>query len=152
MLRGLADAQVKFVVIDGVAGVIHGSPRITNDLDVCYDQAPDNVERLATVLRGWDAYPRGWPEGLPFVLDGRTFRTTPTMTFRTALGDFDVLHRVEPIGDYAAVLATSIAVTAFGMHVPTLDLPWLIQAKRYAGRKKDQEALHELESLLARRT
>lgn len=151
MLRDLTEAQVRFVVIGGVAGVIHGSPRITNDLAVCYDQGDDNVLRLATLLRGWAAYPRGWPEGLPFVLDNRTFRTTPTMTFRTSLGDFDVLHRVEPIGDYHAVLAASLPVTAFGMVVPTLDLPWLIQAKRHAGRKKDHEALHELESLLARR-
>lgn len=151
MLRGLVEAQVRFVVIGGVAGVIHGSPRITNHLDVCYDQAGDNVGRLAALLRAWEAYPRGWPDGLPFVLDARTFRTTPTMTLRTSLGDFDVLHRVEPIGDYEAVLRASVAVTAFGMVVPTLDLPWLIQAKRHAGRQKDHEALHELESLLARR-
>jgi len=150
MLAGLADAGVAFVVVGGVAATIHGSARVTNDLDICYDQHEENVQRLAALLASWDAYPWQWPAELPFTMDVRTFRTTPTMTLATSQGRIDVLHRVEPIGDFAACLAVSTDESAFGRTVPTLDLAPLIRAKRHANRPKDRDALPELEALLAK--
>jgi hypothetical protein len=51
------------VVVGGVAATIHGAPYITNDLDICYNTAPDNIQRLVELLKQWDAYPRGWEPG-----------------------------------------------------------------------------------------
>jgi hypothetical protein len=149
MLAGLTEAEVAYVVIGGVAATVHGSARVTNDLDICYDQSDANTRRLAALLASWDAYPWQWPDGLPFFMDARTFRMTPTMTLNTSQGRLDVLHRVEPIGDYAACRAVSTDETAFGHTVPVLDLAPLIAAKRYANRPKDRDALPELEALLA---
>ena len=151
IVKALLGAQVRFVVIGGVAGVLHGGSRLTNDLDLCYDAAPDNVERLIGVLHGWEPYPRGWPPGLPFVLDTRTFATTPLLTLTPHLGDLDLLDRVEPIGDYAAVRDASVDLPILGVTLPTLDLPALLRVKRHVNRRKDQEAVHELEALLALR-
>jgi hypothetical protein len=33
----------------------HGSPRITEDLDICYEPSRTNVEKLAALLREWRA-------------------------------------------------------------------------------------------------
>lgn len=151
MVRALLEAEARFVVIGGVAGVLHGSPRFTNDLDLCYDPAPDNVARLLETIGRWEPYPRGWPPGLPFAFDARTFATTPILTLQTRLGDLDLLDRVEPIGDFASVREQAVDIPVFGSALPTLDLPALVRVKRHVGRPKDREALHELEVLLALR-
>lgn len=83
MLAELTSAQVRFVVIGGVAAAAHGSRRVTDDLDICYDASRPNVNRLAELLEKWKAYPRGIEPGLPFFMDERQFRTTPLMTLTT---------------------------------------------------------------------
>ncbi len=51
MLGGLIENKVRFVVVGGLAAAAHGSSRVTNDLDICYDALDSkNVEALATVL------------------------------------------------------------------------------------------------------
>jgi hypothetical protein len=123
-------ADVRFVVVGGVAAAAHGSAHVTNDLDICYDVAPDNLARLATLLARWDAYPRGVEQGLPFFMDERQLRTTPLMTLTTREGNLDVLDQVAGVGDYAKALEQSVEFEAFGVRFPTLDLPALIKAKR----------------------
>lgn len=71
MLRGLEQANIRFVVIKGVAATLHGSVRITDDLDLCYDTTADNLGALAALLTEWRAYLRGAPPDLPFTLDAR---------------------------------------------------------------------------------
>lgn len=151
MLRGLVEARVGFVVVGGVAATAHGSTYVTNDLDICYDSADGNVEHLAALLARWEAYPRGIEAGLPFIMDARTFRTTPIMTLQTREGAIDVLDRIEGVGSYRAVLDRSELFEVFGMRLHILELRALIAAKRAAGRPKDIAQLPELEAILALR-
>lgn len=151
MLQGLTAARVRFVVIGGLAARAHGSPRLTDDLGLCYDTAPDNVERLAALLDSWETYPRGVERGLPFFMDVRQLRTTPIMTLTTREGFLDVLDRVEGVGGYADALAESEEFEGFGIRFRALTLPALIAAKRATGRQKDADQLPELEALLALR-
>jgi len=133
-----------------VAAGINGSARATFDLDICYDPAPDNVEKLARMLAGWHAYLRGVEPGLPFIMDAKAFRITPVMTLTTDLGPLDVMDRIAGVGDFANVLAHSFEVEQPGFTFRTLTLASLIDAKRATGRKKDRDQLPELEALLAR--
>lgn len=148
MAKALAERGIRFVVIGGLAARAHGSHRITEDLDICYDDAPDNVRRLARTLAAWNAYLRGVEPGLPFVMDERTFRTTPVMTLITDHGAIDVMDVVAGVGRYADVLRRSVEVPYEGTPLRVLDLPALIAAKRATGRPKDREQLPELEALL----
>lgn len=149
MLGGLTKKKVRFVVIGGVAAAVHGSSRVTNDLDICYDAADrGNVDVLARLLAGWDAYPRGVEKNLPFIMDGRTLRGAPVMTLVTTEGDIDVMDRVAGVGDYDAVRGHSERISALGVTFRVLDLPSLIKAKRAAGRPRDFDHLPELEALL----
>lgn len=151
ILRELVQHEIAFVVVGGVAAVLHGSARVTNDLDICYDPAEPNVDRLAILLAMWSPYPRGWERGLPFAMDARTLRTTPTMTLTTSEGDLDVMTEVSGIGDYAAVLRASVAMSATAFSFRVLDLDALIRSKRATGREKDMAQLPELEALRALR-
>lgn len=151
-LLGMADrltaAGVRFVVIGGLAARAHGSARITEDLDICYDPAPDNVKRLAALLAEWHAYLRGVEPGLPFTMDERTFRTTPVMTLITDHGAIDVMDRVPGVGEYHDVARRSVEATNAGTRFRVLDLPALLDAKRATRRPKDQAQIPELEALL----
>jgi predicted nucleotidyltransferase len=151
MLRALLARDIRFVVIGGVAATLQGSARFTNDLDLCYDRESDNVQRLVAVLQEWRAYLRGVEPGLPFILDARTFSTTPLLTLTTAQGDLDLLDRVPGLGAYDAVLARSEAAAIGDLIFRTLTLDALIAAKRATARKKDVEHLIELEALRALR-
>jgi hypothetical protein len=148
MLKGLTGHGVRFSVIGGVAAAAHGSERVTNDLDVCYDTDEVNVSRLAQLLSSWNAYPRGIEPGLPFFMDARQFRIHPGMTLTTREGDIDVLTHVDGIGSYPDVMAESIEVEGFDVRFHVLDLPGLITSKRAANRAKDLGHLPELEALL----
>lgn len=150
MLRGLTRQKVKFVVVGGVAAAAHGSSRVTNDLDICYDAADaKNVAALASLLARWKAYPRGIEPDLPFIMDNRTMHGAPILTLTTLEGDIDVMDRIAGVGDYPAVRRNSEKISALGVSFRVLDLPSLIKAKRAAGRPRDHEHLPELEALLA---
>ncbi len=149
IIAALIAGGVRFVVIGGVAATAHGSARFTNDIDLCYDTAADNLERLVRILTGWHAYLRGVEHGLPFVLDIRALRSAPVMTLTTDVGDIDLIDRVPGLGTYAEALARSEPVTIGATEFRVLTLPALIATKRAAGRGKDLEHLIELEALLA---
>jgi len=149
MLGGLTRNKVRFVVIGGVAAAVHGSSRVTNDLDICYHAGDrGNVDTLARLLAKWGAYPRGVEKNLPFIMDERTLRGAPVMTLATTEGDIDVMNRVAGVGDYDAVRKHSERISALGVSFRVLDLPSLIKAKRAAGRPRDFDHLPELEALL----
>ncbi len=151
ILAALVAAGVRFVVVGGVAATVHGSARLTNDIDICYDSAPESVDRLVGILRDWHAYLRGVERGLPFVLDARALRTTPVMTLTTDMGDIDILDVIAGVGAYADTVAASEVVTIGAIQFRVLTLPALIAAKRAAGRPRDLEHLIELDALLAMR-
>lgn len=148
-LQGLKSAHVKFVVIGGLAASAHGSRRVTDDIDICYDTSPQNLKRLSSLLAEWKAYPRGIEPDLPFFMDERQFKVTPLMTLTTTEGFIDVLDIVKGVGDYNQCLERSIEITAFDIRFRILDLPALIAAKRAAGRPRDLDHIPELEALLA---
>jgi predicted nucleotidyltransferase len=151
ILAALTAHGIRFVIVGGVAATVQGSARFTNDIDLCYDTAPDNVDRLVTLLREWRAYLRGVEPGLPFILDARTFRTTPFMTLTTTMGAIDLLDEVPGVGRYARALAASETGRIGSVEFRSLTLEALIASKRAVRRKKDMEHLVELEAIQAMR-
>ncbi len=148
MLKGLTHAKIEFVVIGGVAARAHGSPRITEDLDVCYCTEKENLDLLAELLASWHAYPRGVEAGLPFIMDRRTLETIPILTLTTDQGALDLFDVVAGVGEFAAVSNASVDIDGGDVQFLALDLPGLLKAKKAAGRPKDIDQLPELEALI----
>ena len=46
----LVNGKVDFILIGGMAAILHGSARVTLDVDLVYDRSAANLERLAEVL------------------------------------------------------------------------------------------------------
>ena len=145
ILSGLRSAEVSFVIIGGVAATVHGSARLTSDVDVVYERSLPNIERLVKALAPLKPYLRGAPPGLPFRFDVETVRRGLNFTLTTDAGAVDVLGEITGVGDYDAVLAVSEDVLLYGASYRCINLDALIVSKRAAGRPKDLEAVAELE-------
>ncbi|MCP5109554.1 MAG: hypothetical protein GY953_01830 [bacterium] len=148
LVRLLADRRIEFIVIGGVAATVHGSARLTEDLDILYRRTPDNIERLAACLAPHHPYLRGAPPGLPFRLDRRAITQGLNFTLATDLGALDLFGEITGGGCYEDLLPDSILLSVFGVSCRCLGLERLIEVKRAAGRPRDLDALAELEALL----
>jgi hypothetical protein len=148
VLRVLLDHEVRFILIGGQAGRARGSSSLTRDVDVCYDRAPDNVERLAAALTAMHARLRGIDEDVPFILDTRTLRNGDSFTFETDYGALDVLATPSGTAGYADLVAGADPMDLGGLSVDVVALDDLIRMKRAAGRPKDRI---EVEVLIALR-
>jgi predicted nucleotidyltransferase len=147
ILLSFTRGGVDFVVIGGIAAIIHGSARATYDIDVCYDRSRENVERLCRVVGPWKPRLRGAPEGLPFAFDPPTVVAGLNFTLSTDVGDLDLLGELPGVGSWKEVVRRSMSVEIAGSSVQVLTIDALIDSKRAAGRKKDVEAVLELEAL-----
>lgn len=148
LIRALADAGVEFVVVGGVAAIVHGSVRLTRDVDVVYRRSPENLKRLVLGLSPYHPYLRGAPPGLPFKWDVATIQRGLNFTLTTDIGDLDLLGEITGGGGYEDLLPQTSTISIFGVECRCLNLERLIQVKRAAGRPKDFEAIAELEAIL----
>ena len=144
----LVRAKVDFILIDGMAAILHGSARVTFDFDLVYSRTDENIERLATALAPHCPYLRGAPRNLPFSWDAKTIRSGLNFTLTTNVGDADLFGEVTGGGTYSDLLPHSFEVEAFGVRFKCIDLPTLIRIKEATGRPKDHEAVAELRILL----
>jgi hypothetical protein len=142
---------VRFVVIGGLAGNLRGTPVVTHDLDVCYDRAPDNLDRLAGALVELEARLRvaREPEAdLPFPLDAKALALGDTFTLSTPYGALDILGTPSGTGGYADLLSGAERYQiAEGLQVDVAGVDDLIRMKRASGRTKDVAHLEHLEAL-----
>jgi len=147
LIHRLHRSGVEFLIVGGLAATIHGSARLTQDLDIVYSRSAENIGRLVDALAPLAPYLRGAPEGLPFRLDAETVRAGLNFTLQTRVGALDLLGEITGGGNYAALHRHTITVVLFGVRVAALDLETLIRVKRAAGRPKDLEVIAELEAL-----
>jgi predicted nucleotidyltransferase len=148
LLPTLVGAGVEFIIVGGVAGILHGSARATYDVDLVYSRNQQNIQRLVSVLAPYNPYLRNAPLGLPFVWDTKTIRSGLNFTLTTTLGDVDLFGEVAGGETYQNLLPHSFEVEAFGVRFKCVDLPTLIRIKEAAGRPKDREAVAEPRVLL----
>lgn len=148
LLHALVAHEVRFVIIGGLAGVLHGSPALTFDLDICHDRDRKNLDALAAALRDMKATLRGAPPSLPFLLDGKTLQMGDSFTFATTSGDLDCLGTPAGTNGYTDLVSSAIEVTVDGdLLVQVCALDDLLRMKRAAGRTKDLLAIEILTAL-----
>lgn len=148
ILRALTARGVDFVVIGGIAAVLHGSPRNTFDLDICFATDAGNLAALAEVLRELRARLRGVEDDVPFVPDAATLRRVDVLTLTTRAGDFDLLARPAGAPRYSTLRNRADRYDLGGFTVPVARVEDLIAMKQAAGRAKDVADVAELETIL----
>ena len=147
LLRVLLAHGVTFIVIGGVAARTHGSPSLTRDLDICYERARPNLERLVRALQELHATLRGASPDLPFRLDVRTLAVGDSFTFATDAGDLDCRGTPSGTDGYPDLIRNAADVELADLVVNVVGLEDLIRMKRAAGRPKDRIELEVLGAL-----
>ncbi len=144
LVEALEQHRVQYLIIGGVALVLHGSARVTQDIDICYSREPGNLVALAAALAPFHARLRGAPHDLPFRLDAPTLRSGLNFTLTTDAGDIDLLGDVLGVGGYQVLISDAVWMDLYGHRVAVMGLDTLERAKRSVGRLKDLVDLAEI--------
>lgn len=152
LIAALDDARIAYVIIGGFAVAAHGYVRATKDLDIVPSPAPENLARLAGLLRELGAELHGSgefnPDEFPYdPLDARELAEGGNFLLNTRLGRLDVMQWVPGIeadSAYEHLRPTASPVTVWGRSVLVCSRGDLITMKRAAGRRQDLEDLNEL--------
>ncbi len=147
LIQLLVDHEVEFILVGGFAATLHGSARLTLDLDIVYNRSDENFKRLSRALENQNVNLRGAPAGLPFVFDISALKSGLNFTLTTNLGSLDLLGQITGGGAYRDLLNFCISIEIFDRECLVIDLEKLIELKRAAGRPKDLEAIAELEEI-----
>lgn len=138
VFRSFQQHDVKYVVIGGIASVLHGVPRATFDLDILIEATEENAERLLQALL--DA-------GL-----GTASLTSATDLLAHEITMFKDRVRIDvrtstPGLTFEQAWARRREVSYQGQRFFILSREDLIRAKRAAGRDVDLEGVHLLEAI-----
>ena len=147
LLSTLAEADVDFVVIGGIAVVLHGHLRTTRDLDITYATDQANLDRLGRVLVSLDARLRGVAEVVPFVPDGRTLRVAELLTLETVQGSLDLLAAPPGAPAYVELKANAEQIELDGYTIHLASIDDMVAMKRAAGRPRDLGDIDALEEI-----
>jgi hypothetical protein len=147
MLEVLTRHRVRFVVVGGIAAVLHGAPIMTADLDVVYDTEPGNVERLLGALRELEAQYRD-PAGRRILPDTEKLTTFRLSLLSTKLGPLDALRTIGDGLGYPDLVAGAEEYEVADLRVLVAGLDTLIVSKEHADRPKDRATLPILRQVL----
>lgn len=145
LLSKLHSCQVEFVIIGGVAALLHGSALATEDMDVCVVMNPENLVKIVKALQDLNPRFRMTPQKIPLPDDPTRLHGYKNLYLITSLGQIDFLTEVSGIGTYEEAVRLSTPMDVMGMSCRVLTLEALIASKRAAGREKDRRAVVELE-------
>jgi hypothetical protein len=144
LLEVLDRHAVDFIVIGGIAGIIHGSAYPTYDFDLLYARDDGNLDRMAAALRDLHVTLRNAPPDLPFQVDARTLAAGSNYTFESELGSFDILGEAAGMRSYDQMRTDAKPDSAWGIPIRVASIDDLIRMKRAAGRPKDKLMAEEL--------
>jgi predicted nucleotidyltransferase len=153
VLHALNDAGVRYLVVGGVAVVLHGYLRTTGDLDLVIELQPENLLRALDALERAGFRPRP-PVPLRSFADPDTRRSwIETKNLRVFslwhadLPGFEVDLFVEEPFDFDQAWERRVTVQLGGTNATVVSLADLLSLKRRAGRARDLEDVDALEAL-----
>lgn len=147
LLERLIDAEVRFVLVGGLAVIAWGHVRATQDVDLVPDPDPQNLERLAAFLESLDG--RVEVEGGRLAASAtRTFLTVGDRTLvSTRLGHVDVLQGLPQVPRFDELDAGAETVDLDGVDVRICSYDALVAMKRASERPRDRDDVEALEAI-----
>jgi len=153
VLDSLNQARVRYLVVGGVAVVLHGYLRTTADLDLVIQLQPENVLRAMGALANLGYRPRAPVPAEAFAdqeLRDRWIREKGLAVFSLwspAHPTLEIDLFVSEPFDFDAVYSRAIRVPLEKIEATVIALEDLIALKRQVGRPRDLEDVVALESL-----
>jgi hypothetical protein len=148
LLRTLNEHGVEFIVVGGVAAVLHGAPVGTFDLDVVHSRNKDNVTRLLTALEDLGAHYRTSPERGLKPSESHLFSAGHQL-LTTRFGPLDLLGEIGAGRRYEdLILESTVVQVEEGLTVWVLSLESLIKIKEELAQEKDRAVIPVLRHTL----
>jgi predicted nucleotidyltransferase len=153
VLETLSEAGVRYVVVGGVAVVMHGYLRMTQDIDIVVDLKRENALRAVDTLTAMGLRPFVPVDAREFAdpakrrewIDERNMKVFSMRDWKDPFLSVDLFVQ-EPVPfDELAARATEVAVGASKVLVAAIGD--LIVMKRDAGRPRDLEDIEKLEEI-----
>jgi hypothetical protein len=140
---------VEYVLIGGLAAVLHGSAVVTNDADICPSRARENLERLSVALRDLHARIRTPtdPDGVAFACEPALLERVQMLNLQTDAGNFDIAFEPAGFTGYDDLVQGAETFDIDGILVRVAALRDVIRSKENANRAKDRAALPHLYAL-----
>jgi predicted nucleotidyltransferase len=146
LLRRLADADVEFVVVGGLALNAWGVVRGTKDVDVVIATAPENIKRVAEVAVTAGGHVQrgeallGTPLSIAAALaDG------DQVAIETDLGRLDVVQGLDGVPGFEELRSRAVEAEILGSTVWVCSRDDLRAMKRAAGRTRDLADIEDLD-------
>lgn len=141
LFEALVRHEVRFIIVGGVAERLLGSPRTTEDFDICPEMTRANLERLAAMLNEIEAVwrPEGMEEtGFPTVepWTARSFASQTSLSLLTKFGSFDIWARPDGTDGYRDLIRKAVDVEIGGDRAKVVHLDDSIRIKRAIGSPK----------------
>lgn len=151
VFKTLNDHEVSYIVVGGIAALMHSSPYPTFDTDVCPETSMANLGRLADALRVMDAriFTERAPEGLPFSPDAVLLGENPILNLITRFGRVDLISRPAGSDGYPDLARDAITVMIDDLPVKVASLEDVIRTKA-AVVSRDDPSVPVLREILAR--
>ena len=147
IIEGLIKADVKFILVGGLAAVVQGAPVTTMDVDIVHSRSSENISKLLTFLSSIDAIYRRLDDKT-IEPKGEDFSGMGHSLFSTRLGPLDVLAFIEKGKTYEDLFEHTVAIEFRGHTIRVLDIKMLIELKRTSKDPKDKQRLTVLEETL----
>jgi len=149
----LERAGSKYLVVGGVAVVLHGHLRVTADVDLVIKLEPANVRAAMQALAALGFRPRA-PVAIEQLADADIRKSwiaekglTVFSLWSPSMPGVEVDVFVAEPFDFDSTYARAVRAEIEGVHVTVVALDDLIALKRAAGRAKDDEDVRALLAL-----
>jgi hypothetical protein len=141
--------DVDYVLIGGLAAVLHGSTAMTNDADIVPDRDRENLERLGAALRDLEAGIRSvdTPDGIAFDPHPDLLASMAMVNMTTRCGDLDISFVPAATGGYDDLIVRAVPFEIGPLIVNVAALDDIIRSKEGADRPKDHATLPILYAL-----
>jgi hypothetical protein len=141
---------VRYVLIGGMAAILHGASHVTTDVDVVPQDARENLDRLGAVLNEIHARIRvaGEPGGVPFDHSGASLARVRVWNLQTDLGDLDITFEPSGTHGFEDLRRGAVVMHLRSGDVPVASLADVVRSKEAADRPRDRAALPGLRALL----
>lgn len=147
LLQRLAGADVRFVLVGGLAVNAWGVVRGTKDVDVVPDPDPGNLRRLAEVaveVGGRVHTTEALAGSAPSITE--LLESGERVFIETALGPLDVVQGLPGVPAYARLRESATDVDLYGVTIAVCSLEDLLAMKRAAGRTRDLADIEDLDA------
>ena len=146
LLERLVEAEVRFVLVGGLAVNAWGYLRGTRDVDVVPDPDRENLEKLDSLLRELGGRVDVGGRLLDSAAIATFLKTGDRTLVMTELGQVDVLQGLPQVPRYDELEDQAQDLDLAGLLVRVCSLEHLMEMKRASDRPRDRDDLEALEA------